>query len=67
MQKYYYILSLFVQYQHWAKRYKKKITRVHTYAGALILKGASVSRFYLLGFFMDLGQIVSYCGYHQQK
>lgn len=45
MQKYYYILSLFVLYQHWAKRYKKKITRVHTYAGALILKGASVSQF----------------------
>lgn len=38
-----------------------------THAGVLILKGASVSQFYHLGFFMVLGQILSYYGYQQQK
>lgn len=40
---------------------------ISTHAGVLILKGASVSQFCHLGFFVVLSQILSYYGYQQQK
>lgn len=64
---FYYLCKTDTEQKDIIRRKLHMCTYISTHAGVLILKGASVSQFHLLGFFMGLGQIVSYYGYHQQK